>query len=370
MNKANLILNSLLIEGFRAFKRLEIERLGRVNLIVGKNSVGKTALLEALMIYACQGRPSALLEVLSNRQEFVFGGNKSQLIDYPVEDLKYLFYQWPEIHDDLSQHRFRISQFNPHQSPLFVEFDAVEVALMWQERWSNKPTVESLDRSELSAGELVFHISNRSGEVIVPPTLLRAGSLFIEGSVPQLFVSSFGISAEKMGEYWDNIALTDLDVEITEAARIIHNKIDRINLINKGTNLPNSFRVPYAKVGSQRVPLQSLGEGASRIFGLALALANAANGILLVDEIESGLHFSVQHQMWEMIFQLADRLNAQVFATTHSDDCVAAFQAVAEKYMNIEGELIRLEVWNGEHKAILFDEERLELAIREGVDVR
>jgi AAA15 family ATPase/GTPase len=44
----DLILNSLEIRRFRCFRELRIERLGRVNLIVGKNHVGKSALLEAL----------------------------------------------------------------------------------------------------------------------------------------------------------------------------------------------------------------------------------------------------------------------------------------------------------------------------------
>jgi hypothetical protein len=38
----NLILNSLEIQRFRGFRHLQIERLGRVNLIVGKNNIGKT----------------------------------------------------------------------------------------------------------------------------------------------------------------------------------------------------------------------------------------------------------------------------------------------------------------------------------------
>src|SRR5262245_60205982 len=42
----NLILDSLEIQNFRTFQHLRIEKLGRVNLITGKNNVGKTSLLE------------------------------------------------------------------------------------------------------------------------------------------------------------------------------------------------------------------------------------------------------------------------------------------------------------------------------------
>jgi hypothetical protein len=63
-------LSSLEIRQFRAFRKLEIERLGRVNLIVGKNNVGKTSVLEALRLYANPGSPQVLLDLISTRDEF------------------------------------------------------------------------------------------------------------------------------------------------------------------------------------------------------------------------------------------------------------------------------------------------------------
>ena len=64
-----LVLPSLEIQQFRAFRKLEIKRLGRVNLIVGKNDVGKTSVLEALNLYANPGSPAVLLSLMSTRDE-------------------------------------------------------------------------------------------------------------------------------------------------------------------------------------------------------------------------------------------------------------------------------------------------------------
>jgi hypothetical protein len=47
-----MMLNSLIIRNFRALAELEVSKLGRVNLIVGKNNAGKSSVLEALRIYA------------------------------------------------------------------------------------------------------------------------------------------------------------------------------------------------------------------------------------------------------------------------------------------------------------------------------
>src|SRR5690348_12744309 len=69
MTMGKLLLGSLEIHNFRGFHNLHIEHLGRVNLIVGKNNVGKTSLLEALRLYAERGSPVLILELLGARDE-------------------------------------------------------------------------------------------------------------------------------------------------------------------------------------------------------------------------------------------------------------------------------------------------------------
>lgn len=107
-----------------------------------------------------------------------------------------------------------------------------------------------------------------------------------------------------------------------------------------------------------------------RMFGIALALVNSRNGILLVDEIENGLHYSAQPDVWRLIFRLASRLNVQVFATTHSWDCIEAFQKAAQEDTQNAGLLIRLENKKGKIIATLFDEQELGIATREQIEVR
>ena len=97
------------------------------------------------------------------------------------------------------------------------------------------------------------------------------------------------------------------------------------------------------KSQEQRVPLRSLGDGALRLFGVALALANSRDGFLLIDEAENGIHYSVQRDYWRMVLQAARKNNVQVFATTHSWDCIAAFARAASEDENAEGVLVRLD---------------------------
>jgi AAA15 family ATPase/GTPase len=113
-----------------------------------------------------------------------------------------------------------------------------------------------------------------------------------------------------------------------------------------------------------------MGDGMNRMLNLILALVNAQNGMLLVDEVENGIHYSIQPDLWRLVFHTAQRLNVQVFATTHSLDCVHAFQQAAAENVDEEGVLIRLQHRKGEVEAVLFDEDKLGLATREQIEVR
>ena len=107
-----------------------------------------------------------------------------------------------------------------------------------------------------------------------------------------------------------------------------------------------------------------------RALGVSLALVNARDGVLLIDEFENGIHFGVESELWQFIFQLAHRLNVQVFATTHSWDCIQGFQKAAQDDTQEEGMVIRLSLKKGKTAATLFNEEDLAVVTREQIEVR
>src|SRR5262249_16354634 len=87
----HLILNSLEIQRFRCFRELRIEHLGRVNLIVGKNNVGKSTMLEALRLFARPASLADLVDILVSRNEILrteaTDWNRGRIISLPVESL-------------------------------------------------------------------------------------------------------------------------------------------------------------------------------------------------------------------------------------------------------------------------------------------
>jgi len=157
-----------------------------------------------------------------------------------------------------------------------------------------------------------------------------------------------------------------------QALKTIVASLEDVNLVGASNEIVRS-PIFIAKLNGQKpIPLSSLGEGLVRAFAISLALANSQNGFLFIDEFETGLHHSVQKQMWELILNKAKELNIQVFATTHSWDCVEAFQQVAVENEGDEAMLIRLQRRKSGDGivSILYDKEDLTIVTEDNIEVR
>lgn len=364
----DLLLNNLEVRSFRGFRHLKIERLGRVNLIVGKNNVGKSALLEALRLYASKGSPTVILELLG-----VYDENRRLNRSIPEERLvalKYLFYGRRDVTLPLESIQI---------GPLDSEAEMLTIKVGWHRLEIDERGEKILRPLEPEEYDTADKLSPYLDMWVGGGNYTRYSLDWISSAPPfrqdykqtlGVFRGADGLGKREIGRLWDSIALTHLEQEVLAALRIIAPGVKRLNLVEDSAS-PRE-RVPIVKVQDteEPIPLSNLGDGMQRMLGIALALVNAKDGLLLVDEIENGLHYSVLPSLWQIIFQLAQRLNIQVFATSHSKDCIQAFQQVANADKQTEGMLIRLENKKGEIVATLFDERELSIATREQIEVR
>jgi AAA15 family ATPase/GTPase len=134
-------------------------------------------------------------------------------------------------------------------------------------------------------------------------------------------------------------------------------------------------RVPMITLSGREkaIPLSSFGEGTERTLWIGSAIVNSRDGMLLIDEIENGLHYCIQPKLWEIIFETAQKLNVQVFATTHSYDCLQAFQQVAEDYGSSESMLVSLRRREADPEdivAVLSDRDELGAVVDANIEVR
>lgn len=130
---------------------------------------------------------------------------------------------------------------------------------------------------------------------------------------------------------WDAIVLTDQEEIVKRALRIISPDFESLVFVRDdgATDYARSRRMRTAMVklkGMARpVPLNSLGDGMLRVLQLSLKLFGAKGGFFLIDEFENGLHYWIQEKVWELLFEMAERYKIQIFATTHSWDCIESF---------------------------------------------
>lgn len=367
----NLILNSLEIEGYRAYRHLLIPKLGRVNLIVGKNNVGKSSLLEALWIYAKRANLTELKKILQARDEspmtFTRPDRPGEKPEDRVKDIKHIFHgRRKDVEGE-----FGWIKIGPVDSP----DDLLSITIRWYIRQKEDEEGEyRLVRVNDPATnpDAAAYLESRLGKTrridnLAARTLGQRG---VANPVPGYFIPANGMNNPLINRLWDGIALTESEDAVIKSLQLIAPEVKRISFV--GHNDDERWRVPLVKIEDQAEPvyLRSLGEGMSRLLGITLALANSAKGMLLIDEVESGLHYSIQPNVWRLIFQTAKALNVQVFATTHSWDCIEAFQQASAEDQNEEAMLIRLEMKQGEIIPTLFDERRLSIATREQVEVR
>lgn len=371
----NLILSSLEIQAYRAFSHLLIKNFGRVNLIVGKNNVGKSSLLEALWLYTQRGRPSVLVDLLKSRDELTrivrFSEESNVTSKERMWDIKYLFCGREDVRNN----------FKPIKvGPIGLPDDTLTIDIKWYVSETDEQGVEQrrliFDPNQRVEAEpyIVIQAGTKGRRLIRLERLI--GQRFATAtnaefeSIPCRYIKANGLTPLDVAQLWDKIALTDTEESVVAALHIIAPDINRLSFI--GNEERNSNRIPVARTKgfSEPISLRSMGEGMGRILGIALALVNAQDGVLLIDEIESGLHYTVQADMWRLIFQVAHHLNVQVFATTHSWDCIEAFQKAAVEDVAEEGLLIRLENKGSEMGVTLFNERKLTIATRDQIEVR
>ncbi len=366
---SDLKLESLRIQNFRTFKDLKIDRLGRVNLIVGKNNVGKTSLLESLWVWARRGRFSVLWTLLEEHDEARHAQGTNSTLNRPhsrelVETLVRLFHG---RHFDFPE-RSSIG-------PVDEGWGTLDIQLSLE-----KDHPESDMQKEVGGlgkgGPLLLLMKDSDiiGQYPLTEGRDKLENIWLAEEAEEeegIYLRSNGLDRDARMAFWDDIIRGIGEERIYEALRIVEERLQDVRFV--GTD-ESGERVPIARTTdfSERVPLRSLGEGVRRAFDVALGLERSRNGVLLLDEIENGLHYSVQPDLWRMIFETARELNVQVFATTHSHDCVQAFQEVASG-RDEEGMLISLRRRRDDPEdivAVPIEEDELEYAVRSHTDVR
>jgi len=360
------VIKNIEIKNFRCFQNLKVSGFEKINLISGKNNVGKTALLEALFLNSTP-RPDTIFLLRQVRREssklsralpkitwnnFFFQQNKNStleidatlesgsskkvevFVDESVKDLEDTYQQ-----DDDNDNEKIISLFSGSESVLSV--------MHLKTRINNGDDFETLI------------ISSAKGVI--------ARDIKVPDIKNAFFIPSFlRVSSRELTEEFDKARLNERDNELLRAFQAIDSSIIGVESFSIGE--PNLY---VKREGESRLPLSLFGDAINRIADIILRIVNNENSILLIDEIENGIHHSNQAAFWSIIYKLANELNVQIFATTHSLEMIEAFIKAGSNYHNLAAhfELTR-NVKTSKIVAIRRDLDTLEYGISHNKEVR
>lgn len=362
--------SSMRISGYRGLGSFRLEGLGRINLLVGTNNCGKTSILECIELLRSSGNRHVLSSILGRRGEWGYIGDEERRAYLEVSHL-----------------------FSNRDLQRAVSIDADRIRTVDSTVWNDKLSlsVEQNQQTQLEFQEqtpivkdgnlsLRMNWSSAADEFNAPLTLegfLPLPSRLIRGrngsSKAVGFIGTNGISATEVIRLFDDLVLTEDEEHVTQALRMVEPRVERIASVTSD-RWPAYGEVPSGvflklKGVADRIPIGSAGDGMWRMLGLALALANAKGGVLLVDEIDTGLHYSVMGDMWQMVSERATALGVQVFATTHSRDCYQSLATIVE-LESPSAPITIQRIDPGRRQAIGFSNDEIVAAAERGIEVR
>ena len=379
------MLSSFQVKNFRLFKDLRIKNIRRVNLIVGKNNSGKSSFLESLALYTSDASPEVIFKLLESRQEDRIIEQLSRTGGNPIRHL-FFDHRFPDVSDD----GICLGEIESSRTM------CLKLAVFSYEKDSEGNRIRSriLEVDEVHEKLLeseVFLVMEREGKVEPMFNLKRdiqsvrdvrkievidrrryEDIMYGRPKSPlQIVLSNNTLFPTHISDLWDLTSATELRTDVIGAMRLIDDRLLSISFTGGIEYGSKDYRIPIIGLRGfdELFPLRMMGDGVTRFLSIVLALVNAKNGCLLIDEFENGLHWKVQPKIWDFIFQFAEKLNVQVFATTHSRDCVQAFESTWRNHPNC-GAFLRLDRKRGDIRAVEYTPEILSNSIEMDVEVR
>lgn len=313
------------IKNYRGVDHLKIDGFSRVNILLGQNSSGKSSVLECLLLMMGMSNPD-LPQTINSIRSRSFSS---------FADLGYLFHKYdlkvkPEIAAEL---------FDSTKRHLILDltyvFDEKSQAGIPN---GQIPTSET--KTFLNTLKMLFDVesgqqkSTHECSLTVNQQGLISNKKLAEGYLEKNSVALLpaDLAAGNPANDLVELAKRRLKDTVTEQLRHFDRRITTLEILNN---------VAYVGLEGidQLLAVNMQGDGLRRYLNIAAASANPMNNILLIDEVENGLHYSAYKKLWEAIFSLATTTNKQVFVTTHSKETLHSLSEMLEEHAEYQKEM-------------------------------
>lgn len=310
-----VVVHEICVKNFKGFRNIEIKGMAPITLLGGRNCVGKTAVLEALFLFFSRYSPIAFLQQLGFRS-MNFQKELSE------EIWRHLFYQFDmqkvieiDIVRDLEgraiqKEHLELSYIKEHNTQVILADEDIP-----ENQTSNIlgpiPAIKLAYRNDESKHEHFAMMRGRNIGMEYKDRLPEEVQ-----SVIFLGTRNTDDDAERLSNI-DRLNRKDI---VIRTLQIIDERVRDVSVI-----VENGQGVIYADIGlARKIPVRLMGDGIGRVLSFILRIIELEGGVVFIDEIENGIHYSVLHDFWKKIGSIAREFRCQIIATTHSYECIKA----------------------------------------------
>ncbi len=352
------MLERLHIRNYRVFNDLKIDRLSRINLIAGKNNSGKTSLLEAIFLLAGGGNVQLVLNIMAFRGIDSAAGTPGTIREIFWKPLFSALDMDKTV--EIVGHHASVGQLT---LKIMIDKLGTTELLFDVNDTVDTPLAELVDVHQLTFSFTSRVTGEAKGSMHMTGQGVRLETPNVRAPVFSKFIASHAGNLQDDARLLGVLRKQKKGHLLLEALQVIEPRLQSIE-----DNSASGTPMIWGDIGlPELIPLSVMGEGMTRVAELVLAISSAPNGVVLVDEIENGLHHSVLPKVWQVVDMAAKQFNTQIFATTHSFECVEAAQPFL-----CSGDFLlhRLEASGTENRCVTFKPNGISAALRHNLEVR
>lgn len=369
------MLKTLAVRGFRGFESYQLSNLARVNLVVGKNNCGKSSILEAVELLVSGGHPSVFFDSVQRRSEA--RASLARRVRESMIDISHVFFG----HSFSPGTDFELSSQDGNRALWIKVLTLDEVgdqADNWErlrKNWQQRGLFDAEDDSIPIYG-LRIDGGSRGTQTVLP--VMEDGTVVFERyprsirngltPTPVHFLTLESFDPLDMGGMWNTILEVGRETEIVDDMRILEPDLDSIHYLT-GAGFGRGILMGLSN-RARRLPIGTFGDGMRRLLALRLSFVGTANGFLLIDEIDTGLHWTIMEEMWQFVVEVARKSNVQVFATTHSYDCIRGLASLIQSRPDLKNDVSIQKVDKLLKEAVCLPAEQIKVAVEQDIEVR
>lgn len=346
----NYLCKSIEINNFRNFESLSIDNLKRINIIGGFNGVGKSSLLETIFLLLDVQNSAALTKAYMWRQVPITSAADLQYIIRDKNNVAFI-----RSNTSIGVMEVGISKATVPQHIISSLTASIQKSV---------PQMSSAPSSDPNGLQLSAFLNNQEKIVSYSMFAMTGVGAMIDRMEPLPIPPSIIISAniksssEDHAQRLSEVVRNGRQASLIDPLKLIQPDLESFSILHNSTG-PSI----YASLNGNLIPINMLGDGFIALFGVILAISQSKNGVVLLDEVDASLHYSVTSAAWEVISQAANTENCQIFATSHSrEGIVNAADGILKAGREKDFQYIRIEKSGSEHKAIPYSMSELKAA--------